>query len=380
MSGVDKVGELVAARVSALRDTQAILVRRAINDLARLEVDPWLLKLVETLKGSSDWNERIRAWEELHDVSPATPGWDNALRGVLHTGDGWGKILAAEIFAWNRLRAEEAVPVLTVTIQATIELGHLEWARVACGALGRYGVLPLPLVTLALPALLDALDAGDSDVILYAAETLGSWGGRARRALVGLVGAIDRSEGQVSEHLLASLKKIEPSAGTGTEALLVALDEADPVFRADAARALFLRRELPCETAERIAACARDNDPRVRKFIALALGNYRSCSHNILRNLERLSEDDDAAVRLAASHASVRLDVGLARHLKILEKSLAEDDRDLRVFGAWSLGDVGWADCRRSTLALRHALASERDENVRAVLRKALENLADEFG
>ncbi len=378
MTDIEKLGQMVTTRSRQLRQsTPTGLVSRGLGDLDRLATDPELKRLIDELQHPANWNRQIDAWQQIRRLAPETPGWVSSLKQVLNDDGGWASILAAEALAWHGRAEREAIPVLISTLESSLTLGLFEWARVACGAMGRYRNLPEQIVAPALPALLKALDVSDPDVRGYAAITLGNLGPLGQPALVQLARLADLAEPPLKDCYLEALQKIEPHARSGREALLAALEAADPALRCRALDALAEGGCVPPEVVPQLLALVNDQDRNVRKHLALTLGELRTEEQAALGKLKHLQEDSDPAVCLAASYALTRLGIEPQRHLKHLRQNLQNPDPEARHLSAWALGHTGGHQRWRSQRALKGALSREKNDQVRVSMEKAIANLKE---
>lgn len=120
-SNKDHIGAIVKARTLALQKTSSNLARRAIQDIDRLTTDPHVSELIRQMGSSSEWEEREHAWIELRKMGPTYRGWAESLRNMIYTGDGWSRIFSAETLSRFSCHPEDAVPVLTATIEACLD-------------------------------------------------------------------------------------------------------------------------------------------------------------------------------------------------------------------------------------------------------------------
>ncbi len=376
MTDIEKLGQMVTTRSRQLRQSPPTgLVSRGLGDLERMATDPELKRLIDELQHPANWNRQIDAWQQIRRLAPEATGWVSSLKQVLHAAGGWASILAAEALAWHGRAERETFPVLISTLESSLTLGLFEWARVACGAMGKYRNLPEQISVPALPALLKALDASDPDVRGYAAITLGHLGPLARPALVQLARLADQAEPPLKACYLEALQKIEPRARNGREALLAALEATDPALRCRALDALAEGEYAPAEEASQLLRLVDDPNRNVRKHLALTLGELQLDDPGALAKLQRLRKDDDPAVALAACYALTRLGIDPGRHLKQLRQNLQSPDPEARHLSAWALGHTGGHQRWRSQRALKGALTREKNDQVRASLEKAIANL-----
>lgn len=370
-----ELARLVESAAPRMARTSSELIRRGVADLERLQADPRTQILMERLRHANDWTEQVRAWEDMRELGPQVIGWENALRRIIHEGDGWARIFAAESLACHGRAETEAVPVLLATLAAALRLEQYDWARMACGALGRFTHLAEPLIQRAVPALTEALVAEDVDVQAYAALALGNYGGRARAALVRLGEAWERTSGALAHHFAAVVERIAPEADSPYRARLEALHDPSETTRAEAVAAIGRRRREIAPALEQLLPLAGDESPDVRRNLALALGELdNSCEQARIR-LAHLCRDGDPQVRLAAAYASIRQGEDIAAHTARLRAALGENCRESRRLAAWALGEIDQASPWRTRQALKRALNRENDPETRLVLEQALAKL-----
>lgn len=375
MNIIDKIGRMVKARTAHLPPADSELVERGLSDVVRLDADPELLRQVEILRDSSDWTERIGAWESVREMGPSVSGWEWALRELIQQGDGWGQIFAAESLAWHTCCEYEAVPVLQAALATTLELNSYDWSRLACGAIGRYENLARPLIIRSRPTVLAALDAEDANVQGYAAKALGNWGRESRQALVKLADLHDRAEEPLRSHFLEMMQKIDPTITSSQNARVRALDDQDAAVRATAVTAMVRDGSRDEYFLPHLLSLFRDENPEVRRNLALGLGEMRAGSEESRMRLKQLATDNDPTVRLAAAYALVRLTVDPDENLKLLRDALQSDVAQLRLLAAWTIGEVGDYSPWRCKKALAGARRKEGREEIREMMTLALQKL-----
>jgi len=117
----EHIGAIVKARTLALQKTSSNLARRAIQDIERLTTDPHISELIRQMGDSSDWKDRELAWIELRKMGPTYRGWVESLRNAIYTGDGWARIMAAEMLALHGCNPDDAVPVLATLLECCLD-------------------------------------------------------------------------------------------------------------------------------------------------------------------------------------------------------------------------------------------------------------------
>ncbi|MBE0596114.1 MAG: HEAT repeat domain-containing protein, partial [Desulfuromonadales bacterium] len=319
---MESIGELVRIRTAHLPPVHSELASRGLSDAARLETDPELLRQVSILRDALEWEDRIKAWEKLREMGPTVRGWERALRGLIREADGWGRIFAAESLAWHACSEGDAIPVLLVTLESTLEMQRYDWSRMACGAIGKYPTLPRPLTDQAVPTLTEALRADDLDVCGYAALALGNWGAQSRPALVELANLYDGAGDQMRAHYLEVMRKIDPGITDALDALDLALDSSDPAVRARATASVGQRDAAAGRLLDSLLPLARDEDPEVRRNLALTLGQMGTGLEGVETALRRLADDGEPVVRLATAYALARLGIDSGPNLQRLRRGL----------------------------------------------------------
>lgn len=190
----DNIGQLIKAKTSSLQRPYSSLAQRGLQELIRLRADPEVGRLVSVVRDSSSWDARCAAWQQLRKMGPERKGWGDAMKDLIYSSDGWGRIFAAESLACHSSSPDDAIPVLVATLSVSIENHSYDWARVACGAIGKYRNLKPSLKEIAIPALMLALECQDYNVSGYAAETLSSFGKDAVGAIPKIVAVANSKE------------------------------------------------------------------------------------------------------------------------------------------------------------------------------------------
>lgn len=369
---IEKRVDTLASESSPLNSAMA---RRGREDLTRLGSDPRLMALIDTLRDGESWREQVEAWEKLRDMGASARGWEAALRDLIHQTGGWPRILAAEALANQATAADDAVPVLLYTLEAALQLGQFAWARMACGAIGRFATLPRPLMERTISDLTKALAAEDSDVQGYAALALGNFGLHARPALVRLAELHEQANGPLEEHFAEVLRKIDPDIEKPSDARIIALDDREEAIRAEAVAAIGRRSDEIIRALPQLLRLFGDDSPAVRRNLALALADLASPDAEVMTRLAHLCRDPHPAVRMAASYASVRLGQDIKAHCAHLREGLSDTSTDVRGLAAWALGKTGHHFPWRSQSALKKALRGESHPTIRRTMERALSQL-----
>jgi hypothetical protein len=375
MPETQKIGQIVKAGIVNLQKPISGLVRRGLSDLTRLETDREILRLVEIIRRSSSWEERVRAWQKVRKMGPSFRGWEASLRDLIYNADGWAGIFAAESFSAYACCEEDAIPVLIITLEATLDLRKYDWARMACGAIGQYTRLPRKLVSRAVPVLIHALDADDRNVRLYAARALGIWGPFSKAALYKLSKLLDEADDPMKASYLEVLQKIAPSIKNSLDALALALENSDPDTRKKILADVASRGKAAAKTLPYLLKLSGDDSLSVRRFLAFSLGQIQIVTREVITTLQTLANDMEPSVRLAASHALLKLNAGTEDHLNFLIRCLSSRDKVLRLMSAGALGDIGNLNRRLSISSLKKALKVENDEEIKKTIKDAVNNL-----
>ena len=374
----EHIGQLVKARTLSLQRTTSALAQRGLEEIARLETDPEVLRLVRILRGSGSWKERSDAWERIRKLGPGVKGWMDALKELIYAQDGWSRIFAAESLAINGCCSEDAVPVLVAMLQCSLEEGNNFWARVACGAIGKYKSLSSSLVEQATPVLLSALDSKDYNVIGYAAQTLSGFGSYAVRAIPKIVALANAQEAWLKETLCSSLKRFHPSIGDPIDALLFAITSHDSEVRGEAVCEIAKLGTEAEKAIPHLLLLANDQSSDVRRFLGFSIGKIGIRNDSINSVLRDLRQDEDHSVRLAGAYAALKLQGSeYQSSLSIIIEALNVPDQFVRFLAAWALGEVGAVDAQSCLSVLRRALPSEEKEDVRKNIEQSIKNLSN---
>ncbi|NIO36823.1 hypothetical protein GTO27_03870, partial [Candidatus Bathyarchaeota archaeon] len=137
-SDIDKIGQVVKAKTMSLQRASSALALRGLAEIAKLDTDPLVSRLIGIIRESESWQERSDAWEKIRKLGPQHGGWERSLKNLIYSSDGWGRIFASESLSWHRCAPEDATPVLIATLEAALENNRNDWARVGCGAIGKY--------------------------------------------------------------------------------------------------------------------------------------------------------------------------------------------------------------------------------------------------
>jgi HEAT repeat protein len=240
------------------------------------------------------------------------------------------------------------------------------------------------------PPLLEALKSGNDDTIRFAAYTLGEI--RAAAAVAPIITLLDHPEPEVRQNAVFALGTIRSSEAT--DALISALDDEDSVVRGYAATALgeigdpkakeallaALKREDSSlvnmasslidlgsdKVVEILIEKLRDPNPNNRLYAIYALGRVND-PQEIEPLIAVLASEE---IGWLAAQALVR--IGSPAVPPLLE-SLFADDRNVRLYSTYALGEIG--DIRAGRGLLR--MFRDEDELVRDTAVDALIALGD---
>lgn len=375
MSDIDKIGALVRQRTLSLKQGKSPLISRAISDIRQLETDPEVIRLIDIISTSTDWNDRIYAWENIRAMGPATRGWTRALEHLIHSGDGWSAIFAAESLAAYRCLENQAVPVLLSTLESALDLETNDWAKMACGAIGNYKTLSLKMIRSCVPVLTRALESGHPDVRAYAARTLGNWGQMSSPALAILSIRAAEQPPPGAALYLEVLKGIDPSIRNPIDGLRTALCHTDPSIRANSVNTVSAAKKLAAGLLPELTALSGDPHEEVRRAVALCLGELQPAGADAISRLARLTRDTDPSVMLAAAYSLIKSGVDIHEHLELISRHLESENSGLRFFSSWALGNLKGI-CRKKQISdLKRALRRETNPKVRETIRLSIDRL-----
>jgi HEAT repeat protein len=154
--------------------------------------------------------------------------------------------------------------------------------------------------TPAIPALIDALTATDTNLRWRAASVLGDLGPEAESAISPLIGVLQDSDPQVRLYAALALGNMGKAAKVAIPNLISALQDPDPYVRIYAPTAL---RKIGAQgevTVLALTAILRDGNPRVRLNAAYALGALGREAESTIPNLVETLLDGQPYVRMGA--------------------------------------------------------------------------------
>lgn len=371
----DQVGQLVRARTAALQRLPSSLAQRGLEQLSRLLIDPEVAHWTSEIRNGKSWEARSTAWQKLRQMGPQRIGWESALRDLIYTSDGWGRIFAAESLAFHSKCQEDAVPVLIATIEAGMKHGSYDWVRVACGSIGKYKELNPSVKGAAIGALMAALECEDYNVSGYAAESLSTFGADAKGAIPKMVSLARSKENWLRDIYWSILQRFQPSIEDPVDALIWATTSSDAKVRGEAVCEIAKFEKDADKAIPRLLSLATDQSADVRRFLGFAFGHIQRNEDKVRATVDRLFHDQDLSVCTAAAYASLRLGINLDDSHGFLCMALHEKDSFVRYLSSWALGKVGQYKREKSISKLRGALLAEEDAQVRHNIENSLRRL-----
>jgi len=127
----------------------------------------------------------------------------------------------------------------------------------------------------------------------------------------------------------------------------------------------------------RLLLLVDDQTADVRRFLAFSLGRIGLLDERIDDALEKLNEDPDLSVRVAAACASLQLGVRCETSFELLLSGINQADSFVRFLAASSLGDVGMVDRERTVQLLELAAETENSGEVMKVIEQSLHRLRE---
>jgi HEAT repeat protein len=382
------IGAIVKARTLAPQKTSSNLARRAIQEIERLTTDPHVSELIRQMGSSSDWKDQEHAWIELRKMGPTYRGWAESLRNAIYTGNGWARIEAAEILAMHRCNPDDAVPVLVTLLKCCLDESIEDesigvnsqtryiWARVACGAIGKYQCLTAALKEIAIPALLEALDSSDYNVSGYAAETLSQFGNDALCAIPKIAAVAKTKDDWLKNIFWTILRKFHPSIEEPIDALLLAAFSPDPKVRVEAVCEIAKFGFEGVKAIPQLLSLRNDENCDVKRFLAITLGKLGERSPTIIDALNILTNDPDDSVKLGAFYALVCLGESQISNLHRLLQFLSHGNPFVRYLSAWSVGEVGFIDRENTISCLTSALRREEYPQNKKLISESLKKVS----
>jgi len=298
---INNIGQIVKAKTNLTLSPSSSLAHRDLQELISLRTDPEVSKPVSLVRYGNSWETRCEAWQKLRNIGPERNGWADALKELIYSSDGWGRIFAAESLSCYSSSAEDAIPVLVATIEASIENHSFDWARVACGAIEKYQNLKPSLMEMTISALLLALDCQDYNVSGYAIRALSRFGKDALAAIPRIIAVASSMEDEIKDIFWSFLRNFHPSIQDPVDALILATTSSDPKVRGEAVCEIVKFRDASYKAIPQLLMLAADESSDVRRFLGFTLGKLGKRDSRVINVVRVLFHDNEASVRLAAS-------------------------------------------------------------------------------
>ena len=199
----------------------------------------------------------------------------------------------------------------------------------------------------AVPALVKNFEKGKRELALWSAGILGQMGPAAESAVPVLARAAASSDAAVAGQASIALAAVGAPAGLWLGA---ALSSSNPSSRAGAAKVLSSLNPPPAESAEALLGALEDADPKVREYASMALASYpvkalSSLPGNFIPALTKAAEGKDAAAGWAGTAlAKAGRGPAAAKEKKSLPELIAalrSPDREARIAAAAAIGALG---------------------------------------
>jgi hypothetical protein len=378
----EHIGAIVKARTLALQKTSSNLARRAIQDIDRLTTDPHVSELIRQMGSPSEWQEREHAWIELRRMGPTYRGWAESLRNIIFTGDGWSRIFSAEALSRFSCNPEDAVPVLVTLLECCLDESIVvdsqtnnHWARLACGAIGKYQGLTAPLKEITMPALLAALESSDYNVSGYAAETLSQFGNDALCAIPKIIALAKTKDDWLKNIFWTILRKFHSSIEEPIDALLLAASSLYPKVRGEAVCEIAKFGSEGFKAIPQLLTLHNDESQDVRRFLAITLGKLGQRTSEIVSVLNTLTHDSADSVKVGAFYSLVCLGEKQQSNLHRVLGFLSHNDPFVRHLSAWAVGEIGAIDRDNTISCLTHALRQEDNPRNKDLMAESIEKI-----
>lgn len=381
----DHIGAIVKARTFAVQKISSNLAQRAIQDIERLTTDPHISELIRQIGGSSDWKVRELAWIELRKMGPTYRGWAESLRNLIYTGDGWSRIFSAEALSRFSCNPEDAVPVLTATIEACLDEKDYGWGRLACGALGNFKVIDSKLVEEVLPVLTRVIEETaykntnvSSDKLNmrgYSILALGNYGNLAKPVLLKLAPLLENFDDPLWQTYFDTAQKIDPRAKSQIDALIVSLSSRDALIRGEAVCSIAKLGTAGISAIPELLSLVNDDISDVRRFLAIALGKLGQRTSEIVSVLNTLAHDADDSVKVGAFYSLVCLGDDQQSNLHTVLGFLSHNDPFVRHLSAWAVGEIGAIDKDNTISCLMRALRLEDHSRNKDLMAESIEKI-----
>jgi len=381
----ENIGAIVKARTLALQQATSNLVQRAIQDIERLTTDPQVSDLIRQMSSSSAWKDREKAWIELRKMGPTYRGWVESLRHMIYTGDGWSRIFSAEALSRFSCNPEDAVPVLTATIEVCLDRKDYGWGWLACGALANFKLLDSTLVEQVLPVLIRVIEetAYDNANVStdklnmrgYSILALGNYGNLAKPALVKLAPLLEHRDDPLWQTYFDTAQKIDPRAKSQVDALIVSLSSRDAHTRGEAVCSIAKLGTASISAIPALLSLVNDESFDVRRFLAIALGKLGRRTLKIVNALNTMTHDPDDSVKVGALYSLVCLGGNQRTNLHRVLGFLSHNDPFIRHLSAWAVGEIGAIDKDNTISCLMRAFRSEDHPHNKDLMAQSIEKM-----
>lgn len=313
---------------------QAALTLGRLGPLAS-EAVPGLTALLDDVAADPETSPQLWSIKALGLIGPPARDAVPQLIAILDQESSPHLARLSAVEALARIGADQplAIGALIDRAQSTAQSSEAELRRAAIEALGVIG----PAASAAAPVLARALDDSDESIRRVAAMSLGTMGPLAE------------------------------SAGNGLLERLIADDS--PAVQ-DAA-AVALGKLGPSIAGESVALCLSAEDAELRRRALGIFGGWKSLARTWASDVQRLWDDPNPAVRLAALDAAYQIEGRGALVASRIALLIGEDDRQVRRSAVALLERMG-ADAEAARPVLEGWLQDERAE-VRTAAGKALE-------
>jgi HEAT repeat protein len=281
--------------------------------IAAIFLDPTCV-LLGYLRGEAFHRGRPTSWWKKALENPAPVVQAETFQNLKGGGQSAARVLVALLgekssSGWKsadvRWKAADLLgqvgPDATDTAPALIEALKDEDLHVRTVAATSLGVLK-PLPREAIPNLIALLGSGDRDSVA-AARTLSLFGPEARSAIPALVEAMQAKDSEVRWNAIRTLGKIGPEARTAVPALIKALKDEDALVREHAAESLGEIGPDAREAVGPLIETLKDRVARVRRDTARSLGQIGEAARPAIPRLKELLGDPDKQIRQAVTKA-----------------------------------------------------------------------------
>ncbi|HIK29717.1 MAG: HEAT repeat domain-containing protein [Oscillatoriaceae bacterium SKW80] len=260
---------------------------------------------------------------------------------VLKEPDARVRASAAKVLGKIGSESENKADALASTLVEYLNDSNQEVRRAAAEALGRIG-------SIAVPKIVEALQAEPTVMRTAAAEALGQMGTDAKEAIPSLVARLQDSDWRVRSAAARALGKI------GTEAKLEAPALVPPLIHA-----------------------LEDSDPEVRRSAAEALGRIGS---PVVPDLINALQDENASVRAAAAEALGQIGADAREVVPHLIARLQDSDWRVRSGAAKALGTIGSQASLEASIVVEPLIDAlkDKDPEVRRAAAEVLVKIGSE--